>query len=86
MNEWMNEYINKYFVMLSEMMLSHGESVTLPSCQSPIEKSDPNPPQQQEENHEWESKGKPGAKIDDITVWKVTKQQECYQKVNVVIK
>lgn len=78
--------------MLSAIMLSHGESiirkeqsVTLPSCQSPIEKSDPNPPQQQEENHEWESKGKPGAKIDDVTVWKVTTQQEGHQKVNVVV-
>lgn len=58
------------------------QAVTLPSCQSPIEKSDPNPPQQQEENHEWERKSKPGAKIDDVAVWKVTAQQEGHQNVN----
>lgn len=65
------------------------QSVTLPSGQSPIEKSDPNPPQQEEESHEWERKGKPGAKIDEVTFWKVTtarrspKGQRCHNSVNI---
>lgn len=73
------------------MMLSYWKSTNkrtsshIPSVQSPIEKSDPNPPQQQEENHEWERKSKPGAKIDDITVWKVTTQQEGQRNINPVI-
>lgn len=69
-------------------------AVTLPRCQSPIEKSDPNPPQQQEENHERERKRKPGAEIDDVTVWKVTTRrdsspkffQQCHPVVDAEIK
>lgn len=63
----------------------------LPRGQSPVEKSDPNPSQQQEENHEGEGKRKPGAKIDEVTVWKVATQQGSgggreggHQKVKVV--
>lgn len=53
---------------------------TLPCIQSPVEKCNPYPSQKQEEKHEWESEGKPRAKVDEVAVWKVAVNQKfCFQ-------
>lgn len=47
----------------------------LPWAQSTVEERDPYPTGQQEDEHERESKGKPGAKVDQLAVWKIAERQ-----------
>lgn len=60
-----------YPVMLMVLLKNLARKDTQPCIQSSVEKCNPKPSQKQEEEHEWESKCKPRAKIDKITVWKV---------------
>lgn len=52
----------------------------LPWIQSTVEERDPYPPNQQEDEHERESKCKPGAKIDQLAVWKIAERQRKFFK------
>lgn len=52
----------------------------LPQVQATVEERDPQPANQQEDEHERESKRKPGAKIDQFAVWKIAKRQrKCFK-------
>lgn len=46
-------------------------AVMLPCVQSSIEIRDPQPSHEQEDDHQREGEGEPGAEVDDVTVWEV---------------
>lgn len=51
----------------------------LPWTQSTVEEGDPQPSEQQEDEHEREGKRKPGAKIDQFAVGKIAeRQRKCF--------
>lgn len=57
---------------------SAGAEAELPGTQAAVEEGDPQPARQQEDEHEWERKRKPGAEVDQFAVWKVAgRQRKC---------
>lgn len=59
------------------MLVASRESLTprLLEIQSAVEERDPNPAQEQEEQHQREGERKPGAEVDEIAVGKVAARQ-----------
>lgn len=52
----------------------------LPWVQSTVEERDPQPTHQQEDEHERESKGKPGAEVDQLALWEIAeRQRKCFK-------
>lgn len=51
-------------------------SNALPRVEAAVEKRNPYPAQKQEDQHEREGERKPGAKVDDVTVWEVALKKE----------